>query len=431
MSNRQRFTRLFVIELVAILSAAGSVAADPRHVYLTWQGDTAHSITVNYQTLPKDGKDVPESDVFYDTEARAPGFPQLYRYNASGRSHKITGLPDGRMIHWVELTSLIPGRTYYFIAGDPLNWYTAPRKFRTIPDDADKLRFVIGGDIGTGGDPELLFQQAAAQSPDFAVVGGDIAYANDDFKEVGHWDEWLDNWERRMTTPEGLTIPMMLAIGNHEVLGGSSRNFSNVKFYFGFFAQEFGHSYFSRRFGKNVAILALDTGHFAPHAGSQAEWLDQSLASLTSVSHRFCVYHVPLYPSHRAHDDDGSVTGRRVWAPIFEKYQITAAFENHDHTFKRTKRIRAGAEDPEHGILYLGDGCWGRPARTVDNQIRWYLDKQASLQHFWRVDVMGDRVEYRAITKSGKIFDVYPSDSPGAEEAEKMYNLLTRPELVF
>lgn len=44
-------------------------------------------------------------------------------------------------------------------------------------------------------------------------------------------------------------------------------------------------------------------------------------------------------------------------APLFEEYELTAAFENHDHTYKRTHRIRDGWWIPR-GVLYLGDGAW-------------------------------------------------------------------------
>jgi hypothetical protein len=64
------------------------------------------------------------------------------------------------------------------------------------------------------------------------------------------------------------------------------------------------------------------------------------------------------------------------------------------------------------------------PSRTVDAKRRWYEVKAASLQHFWRVDVSRNRVEYRAINKAGKVFDVYPPNAAGAKEAEKVYETL-------
>src|SRR5439155_14318903 len=94
---------------------------------------------------------------------------------------------------------------------------------------------------------------------------------------------------------------------------------------------------------------------------------------------------------------------------------------------KRTKLLRNNQVDPQ-GTLYLGDGCWGREARTLDNTVpRWYHEKVGSIQHFWIVDVSRSGVKYRAMNKDGKIFDVYPPDAAGAEAAEKVFLSLTQP----
>ncbi len=394
--------------------------AAPRHVYLTWQGDTSRTITVNYQTL----EPTEASTVYYDTKPRNGRYGE-YRNVASGSSHQIPSLADGRKIHWVELCDLTPGKTYYFIAGDPKRGFTAERKFRTVPEGSQSLRFVIGGDMGVGPDVATLLQQSAKLSPAFGVVGGDIAYANDVPTAYARWDAWLDHWETNMVTPRGFSVPMVLAIGNHEVRGGVASSPTNAQFYLRYFAQNGERTYYSRTFGKNLAMFLLDSGHLSRHGGEQATWLDAELSALHKVSTKFAVYHVPLYPSHRPFDGLGSVVGRQVWLPIFDKHHLTTAFEHHDHTFKRSKLLRDNKPDP-HGTLYLGDGCWGMGARNVASELRWYEVKAASLQHFWCVDVSSRRVEYRAINKEGQIFDVYPSNAAGVAAAEKIYKTLTR-----
>src|SRR5437868_701416 len=42
-----------------------STQAAPRYVYLTWQGDTSTTITVNYQTM----EEAESSAVYYDTSS--------------------------------------------------------------------------------------------------------------------------------------------------------------------------------------------------------------------------------------------------------------------------------------------------------------------------------------------------------------------------
>lgn len=407
---------------LAILSLAltlgGNVLATPRHVYLTWQGDTSRTMTINYQTLTPSGV----STVYYDTKSRS-GQPHEYRHLAVGHAHQLPGLDDGRKIHWVELENLTPGQTYYFIAGDSQNGFTAERKFQTVPADSGKLRFVTGGDMGVSADLAALLQQAAKLSPAFGVVGGDIAYANDMLTNYARWDAWLDHWQTNMITPAGYTIPMVLAIGNHEVRGGMTP--TNARFYLKYFAQAGDRSYYARTFGKNIAMLLLDSGHLSHHDGEQAAWLDAQLTAFRDFPHRMAVYHVPLYPSHRAYDGSGSAKGRESWLPLFDKHRLTVAFENHDHSFKRTPLMR-GSQPDSKGTLYLGDGCWGMGARPVDKELRPYLAKAASIQHFWCVDVTRRRVEYRAVNTAGQIFDVYPPDAAGAKAAEAVYESLTQ-----
>lgn len=48
------------------------------------------------------------------------------------------------------------------------------------------------------------------------------------------------------------------------------------------------------------------------------------------------------------------------------------SFENHDHSYKRTKRLKNNVEDV-NGTVYLGDGCLGVDARPrSDAGLRWY-----------------------------------------------------------
>jgi hypothetical protein len=403
------------------LLLAQAVHAAPRHVYLTWQGDTSRTMTVNYQTF----EPAETSTVCFDTKPRK-GRPNEYRHTATGTSHQIAGLLDERRIHWVELSGLTPGQTYYFIAGDSRNGFSAEQKFRTIPSGAQKLRFVIGGDMGVGPDVAVLLQRAAKLSPAFGVVGGDIAYAGDLLTNYSKWDAWLDLWETNMVTRSGDAVPMVLAIGNHEVRTGSSPSPTNAQFYFRYFAQARDRSYYCRTFGENLVMFLLDSGHISPQDGEQAAWLDAQLTAHAGFPHKFAAYHVPLYPSYRPFDGAGSVKGRQSWLPLFDKHHLTTAFEHHDHAFKRTPLLRENRPNPQ-GTLYLGDGGWGMPARKVDTNLRWYEAKAASIQHFWRVDVSRDRVEYRAINKEGKVFDVYPPNAAGAKAARKVYESLTNP----
>lgn len=396
--TRSHVPHLLFLVLVAIL-VSGCVT--DKHVYLTWQGNTSTTMTINYQTLG-----VPDdTTIYWDTESHGDDLA-AYRNQITGEARQLARISDNRYLTTAELTDLTPGETYYFrLGGKP---GAGEGKFRTIPDDGSPIRFVAGGDMGPFFRARHLLEQAARRAPDFAVIGGDLAYANGEPKNDYIWDRWLQNYGAEMVTPDGYMIPMVLGIGNHEVNDLEGAQEDRAPFYFDYFPQG-GKSYFTRTFGPNVALIVLDTGHIVPHA-DQVPWLKQTLSSLQSYPVRIASYHVPQYPSHRDFSDGRSEAARNLWAPLFDEYGLTVGFEHHDHTFKRTHPIRNGQVDPK-GTVYLGDGSMGVPPRKIENGDAWYIAEASAMPHFWLVEVTGDATTCEAVNKHGEVFDQWPENA--------------------
>ncbi|NLV46131.1 MAG: metallophosphoesterase family protein [Candidatus Hydrogenedentes bacterium] len=372
----------------------GTGSAQPyfNRPYLTWQGDPSTTITINFHTAQAP---VPAA-VCYGTE----GDPGACNMQAEGQSRQIPGLADGRFVNSVELTGLKPGQAYYFNlvgVGEPGKTYA----FSTLPDTGAPLRFAIGGDTLATGIFDRLLGHVAARSPRFVVIGGDLAYANGDVNQVERWNSWFKFWHQHDTTPEGMLIPLVMAIGNHETNDLEGSEEERAPFYFGFFPQG-GKTYFSRRFGANLGMIVLDSGHLvAPEA--QVGWLEERLKEFAELPFRAAVYHVPLYPSHRDFNDGRSVDERTFWLPLFDAYSLSVGFEHHDHDFKRSKRLRNNAVDPE-GTLYLGDGNAGVMPRKPNPGL-WYLEKTGRESHFWIVDVTTEEMRFNAVNIRGDVFD--------------------------
>ena len=201
-------------------SVSGGTTDDaPFHCYLTWQNDPTSTLTLNFHTVG--AHESPE--VRFDVVSR-DGSPAAYTYSVEARTHTIPGLDafDGaqRYIHVAEMTGLTPDRVYYFIVGSQDGGYTPQQSVRLPSRDINDLIFVAGGDMSTTAAVPGLLSAAAAESPRFAVIGGDIAYEDGRLENWPLWDQWLSDWQTFMITPEGHSVPMILAIGNHEVFGG-------------------------------------------------------------------------------------------------------------------------------------------------------------------------------------------------------------------
>ncbi|MBI2431970.1 MAG: fibronectin type III domain-containing protein [Candidatus Hydrogenedentes bacterium] len=393
--------------VLLLLLAALPVAAAPFNVYLLWDNDPATSIAVNYHTEGRASK-MPDPELHYDVQPRG-GDPAAYANHSMGTKREIPEFPVDRTLNLASVTGLQPSTTYYFVAGDPQGGYTVERSFRTLPSGDEPIRFVTGGDINVSPSTVRLLAQAGKQDTIFGAIGGDIAYVNGRIWEFATWDQWFKNYDENLRTGDGRMVPIFAAIGNHEVNDFESDNPAvkapDYTFYFGQ-VQSQGMTYFSRQIGRNILLIALDTGHIAPHGGAQSAWLAETLAANQAVPYRFALYHVPLYPSHRPFEGEGSRLGRVHWEPYFNAYHLTTAFENHDHALKRSKLLKAGQPDND-GVLYIGDGCFGVNPRPVDPAVRPYLEHQASAAHIWVVDVDSKSVKYRAVGEQGETLDEY------------------------
>ena len=393
----------------------GPYVAPPVHTYLTWQGDPGTTMTVNYQT----GDPVGTSVVHYDTVSHG-GVLTAYPLTATGSAHQIPGLSAyvTRNIHWVQLTGLTPGQTYYFVAGDGTTAVSREMKFRTPPNGDSAIRFVVGGDMDVIQTVGMLHRQAARQNPMFAWMTGDLAIDNGALTSWARWDTWLSLWEENMITQDRYLVPMVLGIGNHEVNGGFGQSWDKAPFYFGYFAQDpTGYppaspkAYFSRRFGDNLMLCVLDSGHVDAIAGAQTTWAQGELSAASAVPWRIAGYHVPMYPSDRSYTDTNILDVRNNWLSVVDQFQLAAVFEGHDHVEKRTKPLRNGNIDPA-GTVFLGDGYGTQGLRPGEQAGAWYLERAESRYHLWLVDVpnscaAGSSPTYTAIDENGTAFDTY------------------------
>jgi acid phosphatase type 7 len=388
--------------LAICLALPASAQAQPTHVYLTYSGAPETTIDINVVLARKQ----PQVEIYYDTQPRG-GDPDAYAHRAPATYTPTTmELADRRSMYVGALTGLRPGTTYYFVAGATPAEVSRERAFRTLPGGDAPVRFVNGGDMGVDGAVVPLMALAAGQDPDFAVIGGDIAYVDGLLGGFAKWDTWLSQWDRHMVTTDGRTIPIVTAIGNHETNQfQSDEPRLRAPWYTSLFGRQGPELHHVKRFGNHFAIFLLDSGHVASHE-AQVPWLRRAFEASRDVRYTFAAYHVPLYPAHRPYDGQGSRLGREHWLPVFDEFGLTAGLEHHDHVFKRTKVLK-GNEVAAEGTVYIGDGAFGRPARTVDATPRWYTEKELGSLHFWVIDASREGLRFTAIDQTGATLDTF------------------------
>jgi acid phosphatase type 7 len=376
---------------------------------LTWQRDPATTMVIDWHTTRAEA----DATLSYRAEGE-----QTWR---RARAGSLPFPHAERWIHRVELTGLRSDATYEFRTGTEEPVY----RFRTMPRTASRpVRFVAGGDVRHDAAwMEATARQATAYDPDFVLWGGDLAYADGRPDRVYRWFEFLDAMRNSMITPEGRVIPVLAAIGNHEIAGsyhhwidGYSQDDDTrariAPFFFALYASPGQPGYGAIDFGDYMSVLLLDTDHANPIEGDQTAWLEETLRERRNVPHLFPLYHVPAYPSVRSFDGETSARVREHWVPLFERYGVRVAFENHDHAYKRTVALRGGEPHPD-GIVFLGDGAWGVGVREIGRD--WpegerppYLARGESVRHFILGEIEGTARRFVMVDEEGVVFDEYP-----------------------
>ncbi|MFT5823031.1 MAG: hypothetical protein ACI8ZM_004290 [Crocinitomix sp.] len=369
----------------------------PKFVYLTWQGNTSTTMTINYHT------DFPTktSTVYYGEESgiESKGW---YSHKTEGYSFR-TDTVNKRWVHIVELTNLEPGKTYYFSAGDSIQGLASERKFKTVLEDPSSLKFVVGGDMGFDNIVEQMLISAAKQNPDFVFLGGDIAYADGNINNLNIWDVWFYRWDRYMVTDSGYTIPIVTCIGNHEVKDYFADSPDAAPFYFKFFAQNGTVPNYHRSFGKLISLYVMDTYQVTSLTDTMpTHWLDSIMHANDNDNYAasMAMYHVPLYPAYSEYDNSLSAFLRATWQPIFDRNHLDVAFENHDHVLKCTHPMYNN-EINDSGTVYIGDGSWGRGGRDSIPTGREYIRYSDNVLHFWTCIIDTNTIQLEALGTKG------------------------------
>ncbi len=454
--------------LFVIAGNAKSQDFDPVSLYLTWQNDPTTTMTIDWHTTPDDQ----DRKVVFQYKKKGDN---TWFEISSGAIHSFTFPYSDRMIHRVEIRFLEPDTEYRFKFGDNSRAYS----FRTMPDDITgrSIRFATGGDTSHRDEWfRKVNQEVMKYEPDFILWGGDLSYANEEPTEYRVWEKWFESIKETLVFDDGRVVPIVVAIGNHELFGErrlyreghplgahdedeaqafmSKHNIWNGKpaYFQHLFAFPGDPTYGVLDFSNYMSVIALDTDHAEPVEGLQTVWLEEILKQRESQKHIFPVYHVPGYPSVRSYVWTTSTRVRENWVPLFSKAGVRVAFENHDHSYKRTKPMLSGeiVEDGE-GIVFIGDGAWGVGTRelrfiyvTIEEVCKYnidpgkiqyvadfdlfiieardlpddypsefsadnipYLETFASERHAIIIDVSEDGADFKTVNEDGEVIDTY------------------------
>ncbi|EFA76531.1 hypothetical protein PPL_10299 [Heterostelium album PN500] len=357
------------------------------HLYLTLPEDPSHSMILQYHT-----RDFP-SDFCVTVQSPSGENTTVGRSFIQPMDSIIK--EESRYVSTHYLDNLQPNTIYSLSVCYNKGKVCSPiHKFRTLPIDNDTpVRFVVGGDIQLNKDARDLAAEAIKKrfSPlHFVVIGGDVAYAEGVPACYQRWDEKLAFLISNFgNTSEGLMLPFLFAIGNHEA-GAFFQPRSSVPFFFRYtsFTAKDAHSspqtrssYHMHQLSSFGSLAILDSCVISCW-GPQSTWLDDQWSSTKdNITNRVVIYHSPIYPAgSQPLTAKIPSMGQSTITKIFDKYNVSLVLENHEHIFKRTKPLRNGKVDEENGTVYVGGGAFGIGSRTKPGNttnLPWFLEKRS------------------------------------------------------
>jgi uncharacterized membrane protein len=381
-----RFILLFTVFLSTQLIAATSqytlsLRDNPSNsIVIGWSGDNG---TVYYGTT--------------DYSTNYASYPNSQVTDRTASAHGITR-------RFVRLSGLLPKTTYYFVIRDANNQVSARFKFITLSDNPmDPVTFISGGDTRDGfkifgqyvedcPSGSCLEQKrkgnrlVAKLRPDFVAFNGDFVMNQVTSNTMNEWNEWLNDWQLT-NAADGRMFPMTFTQGNHE----DNQDMYNL---FDVPVEE----YYSLSINNGlIQLYLLNSELNACSNTAQLNWFSNDLMNHTGTANdpywKFVQYHIPTFAMGNSY---GLVSDQMTcWVSLFEQYGVKLVTESHTHITKWTYPCVANSggndfQTDANGIVYIGEGQWGAPHRTLDftgaNQ-KSYIRNQDVFDNFFYIRV--------------------------------------------
>ncbi|WP_442265822.1 fibronectin type III domain-containing protein [Tenacibaculum sp. ZS6-P6] len=368
-----------ILSLVILLLVGFNLNASNDKYRLTLRGNPATSIVIGWNQISGSNP-----QVYFGTTDYGTNYSN-YPYSASPSR---TSFYKGMNNHFVRLTGLNPNTAYYFVIRDS-EGVSKRLWFKTATSDNSKLSFIAGGDSRNNRTPRRNANLLVSKlKPNAVLFGGDMT--DDDTNS--QWQTWFNDWQLTIAS-DGRMFPIITARGNHEDSNNSIYNL---------FDTPSSNIYYAITFGNNlVRTYTLNTE--ISISGNQTSWLRSDLANNSSTKWKIAQYHKPMRPHVRFKSEGNSQYSN--WARTFYDNKVQLVVECDAHTVKTTWPVRPSTSsgndegfvrDNTNGTVYAGEGCWGAPLRSNDDNKDWTRNSGRFNQFKW-IFVDEKKIEIRTI----------------------------------
>ena len=295
-----------------------------------------------------------------------------------------------------DLTGLAPGTAYSYrviLGGQNITPATDIPAYRFSTPGPGPFNFLVYGDSGDGSFRQIAVTRVmVTEQPNFVVHVGDIAY------ESGTYAEFTSNYFSYYFTLMRRAGFFPIA-GNHEYYTQDSAPFLALSAPPDNGVPEDKGRYYSFDWG-NIHLVGLDANlldaRFPLARARMLDWLENDLAN-TQAPWKIVFWHQTPYPISQHISDPIDIAACDLLVPILERHGVQLVLTGHEHSYMRSKPMRAGVPvaPGTPGTIYITSGGGGGTLHPVSPQS--FLDQEASVNHYLRVEVDGPTITVHTI----------------------------------
>ena len=322
--------------------------------------------------------------LYYDTVNKGTSSTNYALYQKPDHGTDCKGMNN----FFVRLKGLKPNTTYFFVIIDS-EGASKVMNFQTAPNSPEqRLSIIAGGDSRNFRDARRKANNLVGKLRAHAVLFDGDMTGGDTNQE---WQEWLNDWQLTLA-PDGRITPIIVARGNHEADNTTLFNLFDVSH---------PELYYALNFGGNLfRVYTLNS--MMPSGGAQKEWLEKDLKTTPAIW-KMAMYHHSIRPHTKEKEEHLELY--KNWATLFYDAQVQLVMESDAHVVKITYPIRPTTaegndegyiRDDARGTVYIGEGCWGAPLRSNDDNKSWTRDSGRFNQFNW-IFIDQEKIEIRTV----------------------------------
>ncbi|MQR97328.1 phosphodiester glycosidase family protein [Fictibacillus phosphorivorans] len=350
--------------------------------------------------LKDDGSSVVQYAKKKDYEQK--GMSSLKTQTASGNNQVFSGELDIKKngvvrINEVELKKLQQDTTYVYRVGDGNHW-SEFMEFTTLKRK-QSFEFAVLGDTQSPSDLthfNKILGDLNKKDLSFMIHVGDLIDESSKFKQ---WDDSLAMMSQYSNIR---ATDLITALGNHEYMGDADGSLAKAIFNLpknGPDADK-GGTYSVDYNNMHIAVLGYTSD--ADVLDQQLKWLRQDMIA-SDKPWKMLVTHKPPYYTNPF---GGNEIMKEKVPPVADELGIDIVFSGHDHSYGRTKKLKAGQEDT-NGTVYVVAGTTGNKHydAVADEKFEFVnMDKIAVSMH---AKVDKDSISFTTTSSAGELIDEF------------------------